>query len=120
VDDTLIVIAMSVFIMDVFSFIVLFRISWPFNWYRAILFASLFILTSGLMIFSIWQKWDLFDISYPLLTLQHVISIAIIVVAMAVLYFFLDRSMVKMIKNSNLDGIIQEQIQMEENNDKNR
>ena len=119
INDPTIVIAVSVFVMNVFSFIILFRISWPLNWYRTILFSTLFILTSSLMALSIWQKWDLFDINYPLLTVQHIIEIVVIVSAMAILYFFLDRSMAKMIKNSNLDGIIQEQ-QAEDNNDKNR
>ncbi|MGI6713807.1 MAG: HAD-IC family P-type ATPase [Bacilli bacterium] len=103
VNDILIVIAMAVFIMDFFSFVILFRISWPFNLYRAVLFVSLFTLTSILIAVSIWKTWDLFDIHYPLLTLQHILGIALIVIGMIILYFFLDRSMTKTSKRGHFD-----------------
>lgn len=103
VNDILIVIAMAVLIMDVFSFVILFRISWPFNLYRAILFITLFTLTGGILAISMWQRWDLFDIHYPLLTLQHVIGIVLIVIGMIILYFFLDRAMTKRSKKAHFD-----------------
>lgn len=83
-------ITMSVLTMTFISFVVLFRTSLPFDWYRGILFTVILIGAIIAMSTAAYFKWDLFKIDYRDLNAVNIIELVVINIAAVVFYFIID------------------------------
>ncbi len=87
-------ITMATITMSVFSFIILFRISWPFNRYRIILFTVILGVTAVILtLVGVSHLEDMFfKIDFSLLNSTNIWTIVITLVVGIMLYWVLDRA----------------------------
>ena len=81
---------LSVLSFTAISYVVLFRISMPFNTYRSVLFGSLLALGVGVVTLDYSLRWNFFGIDYYGLSWQIWVALALIVIVCGGLYFLLD------------------------------
>lgn len=102
-------ITVAVLVMSLLSFVVLFRVCWPFNTYRIILFLAMAILASGAVLLAtylwVYQPIELpniFEIFIEQMNFRAILTTLIIVVVAIPIYFLLDRLFNKLIIKKHL------------------
>lgn len=83
-------VVMSFLTMDFFSFVILFRVCFPFNRYRVILFSTLFVLASGVVALSAYMRWNLFDVDFRYLETINIQQLFFINIGAIPVYLLLD------------------------------
>lgn len=85
---------LAVLTMNIFSFIILFRISWPFNLYRGILYGVILVLTSTLfgVIAGLGNEYDVFGIRLNDMTGRHILIMSIVLLIGIGFYWVMDRA----------------------------
>ncbi len=82
--------AMAVILFSLLSFCTLFRICWPFDLYRILVYGGLLILAFALLFVDLYTRFDIFDINFSILGGLNYGICAGIFVGAAALYALLD------------------------------